>query len=152
MVMVRQQGEHAGDIVAARADLQHLAVEVRQGAPSQGFLERGAAGEVAFQLLNLRPQRAGAHPGAQLLERAFQREALTQHRRQLLVEEGKFVVVHVISLNRSSSMKLDRTGGGASRVEGRIVGLINGGLGLAKSRAKSETRNPKAEGNPNPDG
>ena len=104
--MVRQQGEHAGEVVAAGAQLKHLAVEVRQVAPGQGFLERDAAGKLGFQRLDFAPERPRAHPGAQLLERPLQRDALAEHRRQLLVEEGKFVVVHDISPIAASSVRV----------------------------------------------
>ncbi len=151
VVMVRQQGEHAGKVVAAGANLDHLAVKVRQGAPGQGFLERGAAGEVGFQLLDLGPQRARAHPGAQLLERPFQRDALAEHRRQLLVEEGKFVVVHAISLKRASSVGFDRAGGESSRGSKQIVAAMGRRLCPARLspnteaeiRKKAERRSPK---------
>ena len=121
VVMVRQQGEHPGQVVAPGADLEHVAVKVRQVAPGQRFLERGAAGKVSFQQLDLGPQGTRAHPGAQLLERPFQRDALAQHRRQLLVEEGKFVVIHDIGLKRASSVGFDRAGEEASRGDTRIL-------------------------------
>ena len=51
-----------------------------------------------FELAQLRAQRARFHTGAQLFQCPFQRDAVPQHRRELLIEECKFVVIHVCSL------------------------------------------------------
>jgi len=92
--MVRQQEQHPGQIVAADADRHHPAVEFRQGAAGQGVRQGRAPGQVRLQALQLVAQRPLAHPGAQLPQRPLQRNILAEHRRQLLIEKGKFVVLH----------------------------------------------------------
>jgi hypothetical protein len=42
-----------------------------------------------------------------LFERAFERYAIAQHRRELLVEEGELVVIHAIS-NSNTTESLDK--------------------------------------------
>ena len=95
--MVRHQREDSWQVIAAGADFQHPNIQLRQLASPQCLLQRCARGQVGLQLLDFRPQRPGSHVGGQLLQRAFEGDALSQHRGELLVEEGKLVVSHLLS-------------------------------------------------------
>jgi hypothetical protein len=55
-------------------------------------------------LLQFRAQRAAAHSGRELFERALERNAIAQHRRQLLVEKGQLIVTHDQFLISTSSL------------------------------------------------
>ena len=59
LVMVRQQGQDAGQVVGLRADFEHLPVKIRQLAVAATASRKGAAfGQVGLQFFQFRPQRA----------------------------------------------------------------------------------------------
>src|SRR5579884_300720 len=94
LVIIRQQHQHARQIISSDAHLQGLHIKFRQLARGERLLERHAVAQVGFEQLDLRAQRALAHVLGELTQRAFKRNALAQHRRELLVEEGELVVFH----------------------------------------------------------
>ena len=106
MVIIGQQSEQAGQIVAARADLQHESVKFRQLAPRHRLGQRRAAGQIVFQQLQFRAQPAFLHGGAQLAQAALQRNALAQHRGQLLIHKCQFVVFHAPKARRQAALPL----------------------------------------------
>src|ERR1700690_460291 len=77
-----------------------------------------------------------AHGRAELAESAFERDAVAEHRGQLLVEEGEFVEFHVPSTLRSSaSLVIPRSTKARPAVSSEPDGAI-----AASSWARSRSR------------
>src|SRR5215471_3579891 len=106
MVVIRQEREHSRQVVASRADLEHSGIKFRQGPAAECLRKRHTATEVFAESFNLTSQWGGAHSGRELLEGALEWNAIAKHRRELLVEEGKLVVIHSIQISlRQPSLK-----------------------------------------------
>ena len=63
MIVIRQEREHARQVITAGSDLNHPSVKWRQRPARQRVLEGCTVAQVSLQLLDFGPQRSAAHPG-----------------------------------------------------------------------------------------